>query len=86
MELISFCDFVVADPSAKLGQPEIKLAFFPPVARLSAAPPDRAPERRLRRFSPARHLDAERALAMGLVQKILPQDEWGGDRRSLQRA
>ena len=34
MELIAFCDIVVADPEAKLGQPEIKLAFIPPVACL----------------------------------------------------
>ena len=75
MELISFCDFVVADPSAKLGQPEIKLAFFPPVAVYQLP--------RLAGLQNAAYtvftgdiLDAERAAAMGLVQKILPQDRW----------
>jgi cyclohexa-1,5-dienecarbonyl-CoA hydratase len=75
MELISYCDFVVAAPDATLGQPEIKLAFFPPVAC------HRLP--RLTGFQNAAYtiltgdnLSADRALAMGLVQKILPKDEW----------
>jgi len=75
MELISFCDFVVAAPDATLGQPEIKLAFFPPVA-VHKLP-------RLTGFQNAaftiltgENLTSERALAMGLVQEILPKDEW----------
>ena len=75
MELISFCDFVVAAPDAVQGQPEIKLGFFPPVA-VHQLP-------RLTGFQNAAYailsgdnIDAERALAMGLVQKILPRDEW----------
>ena len=75
MELIAYCDFVVAAPDATLGQPEIKLAFFPPVAC------HRLP--RLTGFQNAAYtiltgdnLRADRAMAMGLVQKILPKDEW----------
>jgi len=75
MELISFCDFVIAAPDAVFGQPEIKLGFFPPVA-VHQLP-------RLTGFQNAAYailsgdnIDAERALAMGLVQKILPRDEW----------
>src|ERR1039457_5516380 len=34
MELAIFCDFVLADESAKFGQPEIKLACFPPIATI----------------------------------------------------
>jgi cyclohexa-1,5-dienecarbonyl-CoA hydratase len=74
-ELISFCDFVVADPDAKLGQPEIKLAFFPPVAAYQLP--------RLIGLQNAAYtvltgddLDAERARDLGLVQKILAKDEW----------
>jgi len=75
MELVSFCDFVVADPSAKLGQPEIKLAFFPPVAvyqlpRLSGL------QNAAWMVLAGETLDAERALALGLVQQILPVDQW----------
>jgi cyclohexa-1,5-dienecarbonyl-CoA hydratase len=75
MELISFCDFVVADPDAILGQPEIKLAFLPPVAVPRLA--------RLTGFQntaytilTGENLAADRALSMGLVQKILAQHDW----------
>lgn len=76
LELVSFCDFVVADPGATFGQPEIKLAFFPPVACYQLP--------RLTGLQNAAYavltgetLSAERAAAMGLVQKLLPSDEWG---------
>jgi len=32
MELVTFCNFIIAEPSARFGQPEIVLAVFPPVA------------------------------------------------------
>jgi cyclohexa-1,5-dienecarbonyl-CoA hydratase len=77
LELVSFCDFVVADPSAKFGVPEITLAFFPPVASV------RLP--RLVGLQNTAYLaltgetvDAERAAAMGLVQSVVAQDEWDG--------
>jgi cyclohexa-1,5-dienecarbonyl-CoA hydratase len=75
MELISFCDFVVADPEAVFGQPEIKLAFFPPVA-LHQLPRLTGHQNAAYAILSGENLPAERALAMGLVQKILPKDEW----------
>jgi cyclohexa-1,5-dienecarbonyl-CoA hydratase len=75
LELISFCDFVVADPSALFGVPEITLAFFPPIASV-----------RLPRLAGLQNtaflalsgesVGADRAAAMGLVQKILPLEQW----------
>ena len=76
MELISFCDFVVADPEAVFGQPEIKLAFFPPVA-LHQLPRLTGYQNAFYAILSGENLSAERALSMGLVQKILPKDEWG---------
>jgi cyclohexa-1,5-dienecarbonyl-CoA hydratase len=76
MELISFCDFVVADPSAKLGQPEIKLAFFPPVA-VYQLPRLGGLQNAAWTVMSGETLEAERAQAMGFVQKILPKDDWG---------
>jgi cyclohexa-1,5-dienecarbonyl-CoA hydratase len=35
MELATFCDFVIATPSAEFAQPEIKLACFPPIAMIT---------------------------------------------------
>jgi len=32
MELALFCNFIIAEPKARFGQPEIQLAVFPPVA------------------------------------------------------
>lgn len=76
MELISFCDFVVADPGAIFGQPEIKLAFFPPVA-MHQLPRLTGQQNAAYTILSGENLSAERAQAMGLVQKILPKDEWG---------
>jgi cyclohexa-1,5-dienecarbonyl-CoA hydratase len=76
MELISFCDFVVADPEAVFGQPEIKLAFFPPVA-LHQLPRLTGYQNAAHAILSGENLPAERAQSMGLVQKILPKDEWG---------
>jgi len=76
MELISFCDFVVAAPDAILGQPEIKLAFLPPVA-CHQLPRLTGPQNAAYAILSGENIHAERAEAMGLVQKILPRDEWG---------
>jgi cyclohexa-1,5-dienecarbonyl-CoA hydratase len=76
MELISFCDFVVATPDAIFGQPEIKLAFFPPVA-LHLLPLLVGYQNAAYTILSGENLPADRAQSMGLVQKILPKDQWG---------
>ena len=76
MELISFCDFVVATPDAIFGQPEIKLAFFPPVA-LHQLPLLTGYQNAAYTILSGENLSADRAQSMGLVQKILPKDQWG---------
>ena len=76
MELISFCDFVVAAPDAIFGQPEIKLAFFPPVA-LHQLPLLTGYQNAAYTILSGENLPADRAQSMGLVQKILPKDQWG---------
>jgi cyclohexa-1,5-dienecarbonyl-CoA hydratase len=75
MELIMFCDFVVADPGATFALPEVKLAFFPPLA-CSQLP--RLTGRQNAAFAAltGETLGADQAVAMGLVQKLLPKDEW----------
>jgi len=76
MELVAFCDFIVADPGATFGQPEIKLAFLPPVACTQLL---RLTGRQNAAWAvlTGESMEAERAASMGLVQQILPQDEWG---------
>jgi len=75
MELISFCDFVVAAPDAVLGQPEIKLAFFPPVA-VYQLPRLTGYQNAAYTILAGENLPADRALAMGLVQKVLAKENW----------
>ena len=69
LELASYCTWVVASPAAKLGQPEIKLAVFPPMAsfvlpwRLGAG-------HAMDLCVSGRTVDAEEAERMGLVTAI----------------
>jgi cyclohexa-1,5-dienecarbonyl-CoA hydratase len=75
MELVSFCDFVVADPGATFGQPEIKLAFFPPIgcfqlARLGGL------QNAAYAVMTGENLKAEQAQTFGFVQQILARDQW----------
>jgi len=74
-ELTMYCDFLIADPSAKFGVPEIKLAFFPPFAcSVLAGIVGRQNASYL--IYTGESIHAEHALQMGLVQKISPQAEW----------
>ncbi len=75
MELISFCDFVVAAPEATFGQPEIKLAFFPPLA-CHQLPLLTGRQNTAYLVLSGETVSADRALSLGLVQKILSVDQW----------
>jgi cyclohexa-1,5-dienecarbonyl-CoA hydratase len=76
LELAMYCDFVVADPGATFGQPEIRLAFFPPLA-CARLPRLVGWQNAAFAVLTGETLSAERAAAVGLVQKILPRDAWG---------
>ena len=76
LELVQVCDFVVADPGATFGQPEIKLAFFPPVAAYEL-PRITGRQNTAYLVLTGETVGAERAAAMGLVQRILPAADWG---------
>ncbi len=76
LEVVSFCDFVVADPGATFGQPEIKLAFFPPFA-CSQLPRLTGLQNAAWAVLSGESFSAERAMALGLVQKLLAKDDWG---------
>lgn len=75
LELVSFCDFIVADPQATFGQPEIRLAFFPPVGCVQL-PRISGSQNAAWLVLAGETVNAERAQAMGLVQKLLPRDHW----------
>ena len=75
LELVLYADFIVADPSAKFSVPEITLAFFPPLA-CSALPGIVGRQNAAHLIFTGETVSAERAFAMGLVQKITEQSEW----------
>jgi cyclohexa-1,5-dienecarbonyl-CoA hydratase len=74
MELATFCDFVLADESAKFGQPEIKLACFPPIAMITF-PQLCGLRAALDLILTGRTIPAEEAWRLGLVSRI----EKGGE-------
>lgn len=78
MELAIACDMIVAAAGAKFGQPEIKLAVFPPVAAVllpRLVPPARAMEILLG----GENLAAEEAQAIGLVNRVFPRESFAAD-------
>ena len=73
-ELITYCDFVIAGDQARFGQPEIKLGVFPPVAALLL--PRVIGERRARELMlTGEIIEAREALALGLVNRVVPTAE-----------
>ena len=75
LELALYADFIIADPAAKFGVPEISLAFFPPLA-CSALPGIVGRQNAAHLIFTGESVSAERALTMGLVQKIVEQSSW----------
>jgi cyclohexa-1,5-dienecarbonyl-CoA hydratase len=69
-ELLLACDIVFASPRARLGQPEIKLGVFPPVAAVLM--PRIVGERRARELILTGELiDAHEAQRIGLVSHVV---------------
>lgn len=73
-ELATFCDFVVAGQSAKFGQPEIKLACFPPVAMAIFAQ-WMGPRAALDLILTGRTISAAEARELGLVTRVVADAE-----------
>lgn len=67
--LVAACDLAVIDPAARVGTPEVKVGLFPHViaAALQRLVPRRA---LLEMVLLGQRVDAERALALGLVNRI----------------
>jgi cyclohexa-1,5-dienecarbonyl-CoA hydratase len=66
LELASFCNWIFATPDAHLGQPEIRLGVFAPVASLVLAERMGRPQAEMLCLS-GRTLDGAAALEVGLV-------------------
>ncbi|HEU5323969.1 MAG TPA: enoyl-CoA hydratase/isomerase family protein, partial [Methylomirabilota bacterium] len=72
-ELATFCDVVVAADDATLGQPEIKLGVFPPIAALHY-PRRIGVSRALALLLSGDVIDAVEAQRLGLVDTVVPAD------------
>jgi len=76
-EVATFCDLIVASENAKFGQPEIKLAVFPPVAA-PIFPRLIGRHRALELLLSGDTIDAKEAQRIGLVNQVYPQEEYDG--------
>lgn len=69
LELAAFCSWIVASPNAMFGQPEIKLAVFPPMASI-LLPWRLGGARGLDLCVSGRSVNAEEAARIGLIHSI----------------
>lgn len=74
LEMTLHCDLRFAAQSARLGQPEIKIAFIPPIATTQALVRLIGRPRAIRYLYDGNLVEAREALAMGLVDEIVPDD------------
>lgn len=75
LELALLCDLLVADPRAKLGLPEVKLGLMPGAGGTQRLPRRVGFARATRMILLGEVLDAEQALAAGLVDAIASPGE-----------
>jgi len=73
-ELAIFCDLVVSSKSSKLGQPEIQVGVFPPIAA-QIMPRIIGRKAAMDLILSGRIISAEEALQMGLVNKVVADEE-----------
>jgi enoyl-CoA hydratase/carnithine racemase len=74
-ELALACDLRMAADNAKLGQPEILLGIIPGGGATQRLPRLVGPSRAKDIIFTGRQVGAEEALAMGLVDRVVPHDE-----------
>lgn len=74
-EVAIFCDTIIAADNVKIGQPEIKLAVFPPIALL-IFPRLVGLKRASELLLSGRVIDANEAERIGLINKVVPLDSF----------
>jgi enoyl-CoA hydratase/carnithine racemase len=75
LELALCADFRVAGASVKVGQPEIQLGIIPGAGGTQRLPRLIGPSRAKDLIFTGRHVKADEALAIGLVDKVVPDDQ-----------
>lgn len=77
-EVALFCDMVIAADNIKIGQPEIKLAVFPPIA-IAALPAIVGPKKAYEMVLGGEAMRADAALSCGLVNKVVPVADFAAE-------
>lgn len=75
-ELAMMCDVVVASPTLKLGLPETMLGLLPGAGGTQMLPRAVGKTVAMDLVLTGRVLDADEALAMGVVARVAPEDGW----------
>jgi cyclohexa-1,5-dienecarbonyl-CoA hydratase len=78
MEVAIACDMIVATSGAKFGQPEIKLAVFPPIAAV-LLPRLVSPARAMELLLGGESIVADEALHIGLVNRVFARESFAAD-------
>jgi cyclohexa-1,5-dienecarbonyl-CoA hydratase len=71
-ELVAFGDMVIATPNARFAQPEVKMGVFPPFAAIML-PAVIGPKKTYELILTGQGLSAEEALALGFVNRVVPE-------------
>jgi cyclohexa-1,5-dienecarbonyl-CoA hydratase len=71
-ELAAFSDMVIATDTSRFLQPEIKLGVFPPIGAV-VYPRVIGPKRAMEMLLTAEPISAQQALAIGLVNRVVPR-------------
>lgn len=80
-EVAIFCDLIFAADNLKIGQPEIKLSVFPPVALL-VFPRLVGLKKASELLLSGRTIDAAEAERIGLINKVVPLDSFDSELES----
>ncbi len=75
LEIVLHCDLRFAAATARLGQPEINIGFFPPVGTTQSLSRLLGRSRALRFLYEGTLVGAEEALGMGLVDFVVPPEK-----------
>lgn len=85
-ELAMSCDIRIAGEKAKFGQPEVGLGITPGFGGTQRLPRIVGISRAMELILTAKIIGAAEALSMGLVSKVVPQEELMGEAMSLAKA
>jgi len=75
-ELALACDMIVASETARFGQPEINLGIIPGGGGTQRLARVLGKQRAMEYVLTGRHFDASTALDLGLVNKVVPGEDW----------